>query len=143
MADKIIEFKRIDESVSKPVFSTKYSVGFDISCPDNIIIKSDSIRLINSNLLIEKMPEDYYIRIEIRSSMAKKGLNVIGGIIDSDYRNEIKIFLINLSKEDIIINKNDRIVQFLICKNYNNQIIFKGVEKLNNIRSGGLGSTGV
>lgn len=143
MADKIIEFKRIDESVSKPVFSTKYSVGLDISCPDNIIIKSDSIRLINSNLLIEKMPEDYYIRIEIRSSMAKKGLNVIGGIIDSDYRNEIKIVLINLSKEDIIINKNDRIVQFLICKNYNNQIIFKGVEKLNNIRSGGLGSTGV
>jgi dUTP pyrophosphatase len=80
-----------------------------------------------------------------RSGLAAKfGIGIVNapGTIDSDYRGEIKIILINFGKADFIIQPGDRIAQFVVSKVYTAK--FEEVEKLNNTKrgEGGFGHTG-
>ena len=91
------------------------------------------------------IPKNYEIQIRPRSGLAvKKGISVLNtpGTIDSDYRGEIKIILINLSKKSFIINSGDRIAQMVLCPVAKAKI--KEVKNLpKTIRGkGGFGSTG-
>jgi len=92
------------------------------------------------------LPRGLEAQVRPRSGLAaKKGITVLNspGTIDADYRGEIGVILINLSKEDFVINDGDRIAQLVIAKY--EQIKWKKVTTLDETErgDGGFGSTGV
>jgi dUTP pyrophosphatase len=101
-----------------PEYSTVNSAGMDIRAflDKPLIMKPFERKLIPTGLFIE-LPEGYEAQIRPRSGLAiKYGITVLNtpGTIDSDYRGEIGIILINLSKEDFTVNNGDRICQMII-----------------------------
>lgn len=129
-----------------PKYETSGSAGMDISAmlAEPVIIKPLQRVLIPTGLYIE-LPDGYEAQIRPRSGLAaKKGLSVLNapGTIDSDYRGEIKVILINLSNETVVINTGERIAQMVIAK-YEKALLTE-VDELNNTErgSGGFGHTG-
>ena len=93
-----------------------------------------------------ELPEGYEAQVRARSGLAiRNGISLVNGIgtIDSDYRGEIKVILINLGAEDFTINKGDRIAQMVIIKHERADFVL--VEELNETDrgQGGFGHTGV
>ena len=102
-------------------------------------------RLIPTGLHIA-LPEGYEAQVRPRSGLAlKHGLTVLNtpGTIDADYRGEIGVVLVNLSKEDFVINDGERIAQMVIARH--EQADFVVVEELDQTErgEGGYGHTGV
>lgn len=95
--------------------------------------------------LFTAIPEGWQITLRPRSGLSiKRGITLINavGTIDSDYRQEIMIPLVNLGKEDVYIENGERICQAILEKV--NKIAWKEVESLDKTdRKGGFGSTGV
>ncbi|MGA0713489.1 MAG: dUTP diphosphatase, partial [Pelagibacteraceae bacterium] len=90
--------------------------------------------------------QGFEVQIRPRSGLAaKKGITVLNtpGTIDADYRGELKIILINHSKENFVIKNGERIAQMVVCPVI--QAKLEEVEELNNTDrgSGGFGSTGI
>lgn len=103
-----------------PQYETMGAAGMDIRAmlSEPAIIKPLQRVLISTGLSVE-LPDGYEAQIRPRSGLAfKKGLSVLNspGTIDSDYRGEIKVILINLSNETVVINTGERIAQMVIAK---------------------------
>lgn len=101
-----------------PAYSTAFSAGMDLraNLEEAILLKPLERRLIPTGLFIE-LPAGFEAQIRPRSGLAlKKGISIVNtpGTIDADYRGEIGIILINLSKEDFIVNHGERICQMVI-----------------------------
>ena len=129
-----------------PGYETDHSAGMDLraNIDASIILKSLERAIVPTGLFIE-LPEGYEAQIRPRSGLAaKKGITVLNspGTIDSDYRGEIKIILVNLSKEDFKIENGERIAQVIIAKH--ERVEWIDVEEIaDSIRgAGGFGSTG-
>jgi dUTP pyrophosphatase len=130
-----------------PEYKTKGSAGVDISAhlAQTVVLKPLERQLIPTGLFLE-LPEGAEAQIRPRSGLAiKNGITCLNtpGTIDSDYRGEIKVILINLSNEDFAINNGDRIAQMVIAKH--EQVAFEAVEVLEETTrgAGGFGHTGV
>ncbi|MCH8904507.1 MAG: dUTP diphosphatase [Bacteroidetes bacterium] len=103
-----------------PSYETAGSAGMDLRAylKNDIIIEPLERILVSTGLFIE-IPVGYEAQIRPRSGLAvKKGLTLLNtpGTIDSDYRGEIKIIMINLSDQDQTIKNGDRIAQMIISK---------------------------
>ena len=99
--------------------------------------------LINTGLKI-KLPDGHYGRIAPRSGLSLSGIDVLAGVIDNDFRGQVKVFLINLGKENFVINLGDRIAQLIIEKNTTPPVI--EVEKIiekSERGDDGFGSSGI
>jgi dUTP pyrophosphatase len=108
------------------------------------IVKAGTIELIPTNFSVE-IPFGYELQVRPRSGLAiKHGIGILNspGTIDSDYRGEVKVILINLSKEDFVINPADRIAQVVLSKVY--KALPVETKELNNTQrgTGGFGHTG-
>ncbi|MCR5453868.1 MAG: dUTP diphosphatase [Bacteroidales bacterium] len=130
-----------------PKYSTEFSAGMDIcaNLDNDLIIKPLQRVLVPTGLFME-LPNGYEAQIRPRSGLAiKSGITVLNtpGTIDSDYRGEIKVILINLSDQDFTVHNGDRICQMVIAKYQ--QVDLQVVEQLtDSVRSdGGFGHTGV
>tara|TARA_Y100000590_G_C15713221_1_gene1011006 strand:+ start:723 stop:1160 length:438 start_codon:yes stop_codon:yes gene_type:complete len=141
-----ILIKKFDKNIKLPTYKTSGSSGLDVMAftKNNIIIKPGKTSIIPTGISVG-IPKNYELQIRPRSGLAaKKGISVLNtpGTIDSDYRGEIKIILINLSKKSFVIKSGDRIAQMVLCPIAKAK--FKQVKKLpNTIRGkGGFGSTG-
>jgi dUTP pyrophosphatase len=91
-----------------------------------------------------EMPDGYYAEIRPRSGLAvKHGIDTLAGVIDSDYRGEVKVVLINHHQEDFTVSAGDRIAQLVFRKHEAPNIML--VDELgDSVRgAGGFGSTGV
>jgi dUTP pyrophosphatase len=129
------------DSAVIPTYGTPESAGCDIySIEDGVIEPGKRSGLIPTGIAM-KIPQGYYCNIEPRSSLAHRyGISVLGGIIDSDYVNQIYIILQNNGDVPFIYKRGDRIAQF-IFKKYA-KVTFKKVDILENTqRLGGFGST--
>lgn len=142
----IIETIRLNEMAVMPKRETEYSAGADLrACiEEDITIKPQDTYLVPTGLAMA-IPEGYAGFIYARSGLAsKKGLAPANkvGVIDSDYRGEIKVALFNHSNEDRIITPLERIAQLVIEPVKNPEYI--EVHELNNTErgEGGFGSTG-
>lgn len=129
-----------------PAYATLGSAGMDIRAflNESILLKPMERALIPTGLFME-IPEGFEIQIRPRSGMAlKQGITCLNtpGTIDSDYRGEIKVLLINLSNENQNINNNDRIAQMILTKTERAhlQIVDKIAETKRGV--GGFGHTG-
>lgn len=130
-----------------PEYTTKGACGADLrACLDApITIKAGKTALIPTGLFFE-IPEGYEVQIRPRSGLAfKYGITVLNtpGTIDSDYRGEIKIILINHSNEDFIIEDKMRIAQMVVAKALQAEFILKEELSLTARGEGGFGHTGV
>jgi len=130
-----------------PFYATKGAAGADIfaDIDKEEILKPGERKAISSGLKIE-IPEGYEAQIRPRSGLALKyGITLLNtpGTIDSDYRGEIKVIMINLGTEEFIIRQGDRIAQMIIAPV--TKADFKLELNLNNTErgEGGFGSTGL
>ena len=130
-----------------PEYETTGSAGVDLRAQlqEPVMLKPLQRALIPTGLYIE-LPDGYEAQVRPRSGLAlKKGVTVLNspGTIDSDYRGEIKVIMINLSNETTIINTGERIAQLVVAKY--EKVQFKEVDELNETErgEGGFGHTGV
>ena len=130
-----------------PEYETSGSAGVDLRAQlqEPVMLKPLQRALIPTGLYIE-LPDGYEAQVRPRSGLAlKKGVTVLNspGTIDSDYRGEIKVIMINLSNETTVINTGERIAQLIVTKF--EKVTFKEVDELNETErgEGGFGHTGV
>ena len=129
-----------------PAYETSGSAGMDLRAfvEEEIVLKPLERKLVPTGLYIE-LPTGYEAQLRPRSGLAfKHGISLPNSpaTIDSDYRGEIKIALINLSNETFVIKNGERIAQMIIAKHEQAELI--QVETLNETKrgEGGFGSTG-
>lgn len=129
-----------------PAYATAGSAGVDLpACVDTDTIVAPGKRVkIPTGMAIE-LPENYEAQVRPRSGLAlKQGLTVLNtpGTIDSDYRGEIQVILINLGEEPVVISRGMRIAQMVIAPV--TQVQFNEVSDLSESKraAGGFGSTG-
>lgn len=142
-----VQIKIVNTSTNPlPQYATSGSSGMDIRASLNIPVALQPLEriLIPTGLFVE-IPEGYEIQVRPRSGLAiKQGITCLNtpGTIDSDYRGEIKIILINLSSERQVINPGDRIAQMIVHKVEKAEL--QQVDVLNKTEraAGGFGHTG-
>lgn len=144
-----VKIKRLSNEfndIPLPSYSTRGSSGVDVraSVKEDVIIPNGELRLIPTNLSVE-IPEGYEIQVRPRSGLAANhGISILNspGTIDSDYRGEIKIIVMNLGREEFKISRGDRIAQMVVSKVYKAEfLVSEDLEE--SIRgNGGFGHTG-
>ena len=141
-----ILIKRLSKEVSLPKYETAGSSGMDLAAniAGNINIDPGKTAIIPTGLALS-IPKGFEVQIRPRSGLAaKKKISVLNtpGTIDSDYRGEIKVILINQGQETFKVEKGLRIAQMVVCPVVQAQI--KEVEDLSETErgKGGFGSTG-
>lgn len=130
-----------------PAYATAQSAGMDLraNIPESITLQPLERRLIPTGLHIA-LPEGYEAQVRPRSGLAlKHGITVLNspGTIDSDYRGELMVLLINLSQDPFTVNDGERIAQLVIARH--EQAVLIAVEVLDETErgTGGYGHTGV
>lgn len=155
---------KLDDGAISPKFCNVYSreseIGFYIFSKEPVSIPAHSVGLIDTGVTLTLVKDDYYIQLFTPITLANAGIEVLGGVIDSDYTGTIKVIIYNTLREDLEfsvgdavsfacalkIEKND--VEKLLncnCENINltrcicdtQKIKFKNIK----IRMGGFGST--
>jgi len=139
-----IKVKRLSDEVKLPKYQTAGSVGFDLEAQVNIEISVGGTALIPTGLSFE-LPDNFEIQVRPRSGLAlKHSITVLNspGTIDSDYRGELKVILINHGQKPFSISVGDRIAQAVINKV--EIATFQDVQTISNTSrdSQGFGSTG-
>jgi dUTP pyrophosphatase len=142
-----MEIKVVNKSKNiLPEYATELSAGLDLRADieENIVLGSLERKLIPTGLYIE-LPTGYEAQIRPRSGLAiKKGVSLVNtpGTIDADYRGEIGVIVINLSKEEVVIEPGERICQMVINK-YEHVTLVEVEELSDTVRgAGGFGHTG-
>ncbi len=138
-----LKFHKLNSKAFLPPRASENSSGLDIYSAEEISIKKGCRGGIHTGLAVA-IPHGYYGRVAPRSGLAlKNGIDVLAGVIDSDYRGELICLLINLGSEEFKINIGDRIAQLIVEK----IAILSPVwaEHLNKTErdNGGFGSTGI
>ncbi len=137
-----------EENAIIPEYKTDGSAGCDLSYNgyENIIIYPGNRAVVPTGLFVE-IPNGYEMQIRPRSGLTvSHGVTVLNspGTIDSDYRGEVKVILINLGKEKFKVRKGDRIAQAVISKYEQASWKTVSMEDLDETtrNDGGFGSTG-
>ncbi len=152
-----IKYVKLSDFAICPSKNTNEDAGYDLYSTEMCSLNPVERRLVSTGISIE-IPEGYYGRIAPRSGLAvKKGIDVMAGVIDSGYRGEIKVLLVNISRDNpqgvyenffgsfgkVHIKQGDRIAQIIIEKCYSPK--WTEVEELSNSDrdEGGFGSSGI
>jgi dUTP pyrophosphatase len=150
MTDLInINIKRLNNEfndIPLPGYATEGSSGLDVraAVDKEIVLAPGKVALVPTNLSVE-IPTGYEIQVRPRSGLAAKhsiGILNSPGTIDSDYRGEVKIIMMNFGEEYFPIKRGERIAQLVISKVYRAEFIEK--KELNDSErgEGGFGHTG-
>ena len=141
-----IQIKRFSKKVLIPKYETAGSSGMDIAAfvENDIVIQPGEKALIPTGFTLA-IPKGYEVQIRPRSGLAaKKSITVLNtpGTIDSDYRGEIIVILMNFGKEKFIVENGLRIAQMVVCPI--EQVTLHEVKDLTETKrgKGGFGSTG-
>ena len=143
-----MKIRIINKSPHKlPKHETENSAGMDIKAfiNNNITLKPLDRTIVATGLYLS-LPKGLEAQVRPRSGLAiKKGITVLNspGTIDSDYRGEIGVILINLSNEVFTVKNGDRIAQLIIAQH--TSVVWEEVEQLEDSPRGsaGFGSTGI
>ena len=129
-----------------PAYATKASAGMDLRADlrEPLVLGSLERAMVPTGLHIE-LPVGYEAQIRPRSGLAARhGISIVNapGTIDSDYRGEIKVVLVNLSREPFTVNPGERIAQMVVTRH--ETVEWEAVETLEESArgEGGFGSTG-
>jgi dUTP pyrophosphatase len=138
-----INVKKLSENATIPTQGTSFAAGYDLYAAEDAVVICGTRKLIKTNISMEINP-GYYGRIAPRSGLAyKNGIDILAGVIDSDYRGDIGVILYNTDKNiDFTVKKGDRIAQIIFEACYTATL--NNVDNLDNTlrQAGGFGSTG-
>lgn len=139
-----IKIKKLDKNAIMPQYKSKGASGFDLCAIESCVIPSGKFALVRTGLAFS-IKNGYEVQVRPRSGLAlNHGISVLNtpGTVDSDYRGEIKVILINFGESDFEIKIGERIAQAVLCKVKQAKLI--EVEKLDSTErgDGGFGSTG-
>jgi|TARA_B110000259_G_scaffold175231_1_gene210258 deoxyuridine 5'-triphosphate nucleotidohydrolase len=141
MTENQFQVKLNYQDSQPPTRGSDEAAGYDLYSYESETVAPNQNKLIDTGISI-KVPEGTYGRIAPRSGVSKKGILINAGVIDRDYRGPVKIMVHNLSSNDYVINKNDRIAQLIL-----EQIKTPPMELVEELDDtvrgeGGFGSTG-
>lgn len=137
----VLRIKLLSATATCPRRQSGGAAGYDIHSAIATVIKAGACSVVPIGISLA-LPENTYGRIACRSSLAAKGLSVEGGVIDRDYRGELKVLLRNHAYSDFEINVGDRIAQLIIEKIATPDVIVVDELEESARGSGGFGSTG-
>lgn len=145
MTTPTINVKFIKPNARLPYYASKGAAGADLISVESVVIPPKGRANVSTGLVFE-IPQGWEVQIRPRSGHAfKSGVTVLNapGTIDSDYRGEIGVMLINHGMMDFVINPGDRIAQMVVARA--EQVGFAYVEDMTETErgAGGFGSTGV
>ncbi len=129
-------FKQKHNSVRLPQRQSRDSCGYDFFLPSNITLKPQCTVKIDSGVKAI-LGSGEFLMLKLRSSFCDR-LSLLGGVIDGDFDETIKILLLNITDKDILLPKLTRVVQGIILQ----YLVTDGDECRTEIRKGGFGSTG-
>jgi len=137
-----LKIKKLAEGIEIPKYAHEHDAAFDLSAAEDAELAPGEKKLVATGLAMA-IPQGYAGLIWDRSGMAAKhSMHVLAGVVDSGYRGEVKIVLINLGSETYRVEKGARIAQMLIqpiaCP-----MIVEGELDETKRNTGGFGSTGV
>lgn len=108
-----VKVKLLTQNAKLPSKATSGAAGFDLYAAEAVTIPSQGRRLIKTNVAME-IPAGFYGRIAPRSGLAfKHGLDVMAGVIDSDYRGDVGVILYNTDTAPFEVKAGDRIAQII------------------------------
>ncbi len=148
-----LKVKLINSEAKLPTYGSDYAAGLDLYACANYTIKPGSRECVSTGVALEwvknneldENQEDFYLRIAPRSGLSyKNGIDIMAGVIDYDYRGEIKVILLNTSNSEFKISQGDKIAQAILTRIIRfNEIV--ECESLDNTTrgEGGFGSTGM
>ncbi|MEM4719672.1 MAG: dUTP diphosphatase [Candidatus Pacearchaeota archaeon] len=128
-----IKFKKLHPDAKEPIYATKEAAGFDFYAVEDVTIKARELQIIRTGIAMET-PKGYGLQIWDRSGLGAKGIHRFAGLVDSDYRKEIKVVLFNSTDKDYQIKKGERIAQGMVVPYIKLQ--FKESDKLNETERG-------
>ncbi len=137
--------KKVSEYAITPSKATRCSAGYDLYSIDNTSIPPGGRAVVDTGVIVEIL-YGYYGRVAPRSGLAFRfGIDVLAGVIDSDYRGVVKVILVNHGKLEFKIKRGDRIAQLILTKIFSGYGVIKVVEHTTKTErgAGGFGSTGV
>ncbi|NPA32335.1 MAG: dUTP diphosphatase [Aquificae bacterium] len=149
MSEIVVKVKLLPhgEGLGLPSYATPGSSGLDLraAVEEPVVLKPFSRALIPTGIVLE-IPEGYEGQVRPRSGLAlKHGITVLNapGTIDSDYRGEVKVILINLGREEFVVTRGERIAQLVIAPVVRAKLVPSDELSRTDRGSGGFGSTGV
>lgn len=139
-----VNIKLFDQSLPLPEYKTSGAAAMDLYAREKTVIPAKGIGYVPLNIALQ-IPENYFVLISARSSLHKRGVMMANGIGigDYDYRgdhDEYKAALYNFTDQDVIIEKEERIVQMIVLPRERMEL--EQVEKFDSESRGGFGSTG-
>lgn len=134
----MIDFICLHKEAIYPTRGSRFSVGYDLYCPSNIVLNAKTTTKIPLGISLSLDDFSLWAQIVDRSSMGKNGMHVFGGVIDPDYTGEICVLLYNTNDFNIQVNPGDRIAQLV----FHTAITDKASDPQYVRGDGGFGSTG-
>jgi dUTP pyrophosphatase len=138
-----VRFVLLDADAKVPVRSNPSDAGADLFSTESLMIHPGERGVVGTGVSME-IPEGFYGRVAPRSGLAAKhGLDVLAGVVDSSYRGEIKVVLLNTDRHNTFhVEKGDRIAQIIFEGHFNFPLV--GSDSLDESRrgAGGFGSSG-
>ena len=130
------------DNAQLPKKGSSLSAGYDLYSSEEITVKAKNKALISTGISLA-IPEGYYGRVAPRSGLACKNFIDVGaGVIDADYRGEVKVLLFNFAEEDFKVKVGDRIAQLIIEQiGLTDLVEVEDLEETER-KDGGFGSTG-
>ena len=140
-----LRVKKLRPEASLPVKGSEQAAGYDLCASEEALVPARGKSLVGTGLAMA-IPVGNYGRIAPRSGLAVKNFIDVGaGVVDSDYRGEVKVLLFNFGEVDFKIAKGDRVAQLIIEKYTRTEIedVLEGELDATERGEGGFGSTGV
>ena len=136
-----VEYRALHPAAKPPALGSELAAGYDLSTPEAIKFAPGERKTIPLGFALA-LPEELHARIESRSGLALKGLVVLTGVIDADYRGELKVIMQNFSDKTHEFAVGDRVAQLVLRHTIHRP--FETVEELSETSrgTGGFGSTG-
>ena len=140
---EVVQVKKVRPDAYIPTRESEFAAGADLYAVEATEIPPGKRAIIPTGIAVA-FSNDVYLRIAPRSGLAwKNGVDVLAGVVDSDYRGELKVILVNHSDENFTVSPGDRIAQMILEKV--KVSVFEEVRSLSDTGRGseGFGSTGV
>ena len=121
--NKSVQFKvkLLDDDSVVPFKADPGCAGYDVFSSKDVVIEKGKRGLVPLGLAVQ-VPDYYYLRIAPRSGLSVKGIDIGAGVIDSSYRGEVKVLVINNTDNDYYVLEGDKIAQLIMERCANAQI---------------------
>jgi dUTP pyrophosphatase len=109
-----VKVKKLKVNAIVPKYAREGDAALDLHSTENYVVKPGKRQLVSTGIAME-LPEGYFASIRGRSGLAaKKGIAILGGVIEYTYRGEYGVIVLNTGEEDFEISEGDRIAQVVI-----------------------------